>query len=105
MPSHGATLADARVALKTFLSGFNGMLEGCSDAPEWDWDFFCQLPYVDHRWPSNVTNQATNLIRLFRDLDAYDIGNMTIPELPHRALLDARLLAGLYRELAPTVEQ
>ena len=39
LPSHGATLADARVALKTFLSGFNGRLEVCSDAPEWDWIF------------------------------------------------------------------
>jgi len=105
LPSHGATLVDAQVALKTYLSGFGGSLEVCSDAPEWDWDFFCQLAYVDHRWPSNVTNQATNLIRLFRDLDAYDIGNMTIPELPHHALLDARLLAGLYRELVPTFEQ
>ena len=54
---------------------------------------------------SNVTTQATSLIRRFRDLDADDIGNLTIPELPHHALLDARLLAGLYRELAPTVEQ
>jgi hypothetical protein len=105
LPSHGATLADARVALKTFLSGFNGRLEVWSDAPEWDWDFFCQLAYVDHRWPSNVTNHATNLIHLFQDLDADDIGNMTTPELPHHALLDSRLLAGLYRELVPTFEQ
>lgn len=61
-------MVDAQVALKTFLSGFGGLLEACSDAPEWDWDFFCQLAYVDRRWPSNVTHQATNLIRLFRDL-------------------------------------
>jgi hypothetical protein len=52
-----------------------------------------------------VINQATNLLRLFRDLEADHIGDMTIPELPHPALLDARLLAGLYQELAPTLEQ
>jgi hypothetical protein len=105
LPSHGATLVDAQVALKTFLSRFDGRLEVCSDAPEWDWDFVCQLAYVDRGWPSNVTNQATNLIRLFRDLEADDIGDTIIPELPHQALLDARLLAGLYRELAPTLKQ
>ena len=54
---------------------------------------------------SNVTTQATSLIRRFRDLDADDICNMTIPDLPHHTILDARLQAGLYRELAPTVEQ
>jgi hypothetical protein len=63
LPSHGVTLVDARVALKTFLSGFGGLPEVCSDVPEWDWNFFCQLAYVNHRWPSNVTDQATNLIR------------------------------------------
>ena len=105
LPSHSATLADAQMALKTFLSGFDESLEICSDAPEWDWDFFCQLAYLDHRWPSNVTNQATNLIRVFRELEADNIGDMTIPELPHHALLDARLLAGLYRDLAPTLKQ
>jgi DNA polymerase III epsilon subunit-like protein len=32
-------------------------------------------------------------------LEADDIGNVTLPELPHHALLDARLLADLYRRL------
>lgn len=63
LPSHGVTLVDAQMALKTFLSSFGGSLEVCSDAQEWDWDFFCQLAYIDHRWPSNVINQATNLLR------------------------------------------
>lgn len=102
---HGQTLTEAQGALLAFLSRLEGSLEVCSDAPEWDWDFFCQLVYVHHRWPLNVISQATNLLRLFRNLEADDIGDMTIPELPHHALLDARLLAGLYRELAPTVEQ
>ena len=105
LPAHGVSLVGAQVALKTFLNGLDSPLEICSDAPEWDWDFFWQLAYVDHRWPSNVTNQATNLIHLFRDLEADDIGDMIIPELPHHALLDAKLLAGLYRELTPNVEK
>ena len=36
LPSHGATLMDAQVALTTFLSGFDGSLEVCSYDPEWD---------------------------------------------------------------------
>lgn len=66
---------------------------------DWDWDLFCQLAYVHHRWPANVSNRATNLILLFRHLEADGIGNVTLPELPHHALLDAHLLADLYRRL------
>ncbi|BDB19268.1 hypothetical protein cym2001_26330 [Pseudomonas sp. CYM-20-01] len=96
---HGQTLSEAQASLLAFLSDLEGPLEVCSDAPEWDWDLFCQLAYVDHRWPGNVANRATNLILLFRHLEADDICNVTLPELPHHALLDARLLADLYRRL------
>lgn len=96
---HGQTLSEAQASLLAFLSDLEGPLEVCSDAPEWDWDLFCQLAYVDHRWPGNVANRATNLILLFRHLEADDICNLTLPELPHHALLDARLLADLYRRL------
>ena len=34
-----------------------------------------------------------------RHLEADDIGDVTLPELPHHALLDARLSADLYRRL------
>lgn len=96
---YGMSLVEAQAALGIFLAGIEGPLEVCSDAPDWDWDFFCLLAYVNHRWPANVINRATNLIHLFRHLEADDIGNMTLPELPHHALLDARLLADLYRRL------
>ena len=82
-----------------FLSNLEGPLEICSDAPDWDWGLFCQLAYVNRRWPANVANRPTNLIVLFRHLEADDIDNVTLPELPHHALLDARLLADLYRRL------
>jgi hypothetical protein len=101
LPEQGKTMAEAQKSLLAFLGNLNGNLEICSDAPEWDWDFFCQLAYADHRWPPNVINKATNLLRLFRDLEA----DMTMPQLPHHALLDARLLAGLYCKLAPTLKQ
>lgn len=97
--SHGQTLVEAQTSLLAFLSHLEVPLEICSDAPEWDWDFFCQLAYVNHRWPANVANRPTNLIVLFRHLEADDIDNVTLPELPHHALLDARLLADLYRRL------
>lgn len=99
LAAHGQTLVGAQSSLLAFLSGLEGPLEVCSDAPEWDWDLFCQLAYVDHRWPGNVANRATNLILLFRHLEADDIDNVTLPELPHHALLDARLIADLYRRL------
>lgn len=98
--AHGQTLVEAQSSLLAFLNDLEGPIEVCSDAPEWDWDFFCQLAYVNHRWPANVVNRPTNLILLFRHLEADDIGDLVLPELPHHALLDARLLANLYRRLA-----
>lgn len=99
LAAHGQTLVEAQTSLLAFLSHLEVPLEICSDAPEWDWDFFCQLAYVNHRWPANVANRPTNLIVLFRHLEADDIDNLTLPELLHHALLDARLLADLYRRL------
>ena len=100
LPAHGQALVEAQTSLLAFLGGLEGLIEVCSDAPEWDWDFFCQLAYVNNRWPANVANRATNLILLFRHFEADEIGDVTLPELPHHALLDARLLADLYRRLS-----
>ncbi|MBH8612138.1 3'-5' exoribonuclease [Pseudomonas mohnii] len=102
---YGMSLVEAQAALRVFLGSIEGRLEICSDAPDWDWDFFCQLAYVDHRWPSNVANRPTNLIHLVRHFEADDIGNIKLPDLPHHALLDARLLAGLYQRLAGASKQ
>jgi hypothetical protein len=96
---YGMPLEDAQASLSAFLGRIEGQLEICSDAPEWDWEFFCQLAYVGHRWPSHVANMPTNLIHLFRHFEADDIGDIALPELPHHALLDARLLAELYQRL------
>lgn len=99
LAAHGQTLVEAQTSLLAFLSHLEVPLEICSDTPEWDWDLFCQLACANHRWPGNVANRATNLIVLFRHLEADDIDNVTLPELPHHALLDARLLADLYHRL------
>ncbi|MCS4285756.1 hypothetical protein M2396_004060 [Pseudomonas sp. BIGb0278] len=100
LAAHGQTLVEAQSSLLAFLSDLEGPLEVCSDAPEWDWGFFCDLAYVNNRWPAHVANRATNLILLFRHLKMNDVGDVTLPDLPHHALLDARLLADLYRRLA-----
>jgi len=105
LPLYGMSLVEAQAALRVFLGTIEGQLEICSDAPDWGWDFFCQLAYVDHNWPSHVANRPTNLIHLFRHFEADDIGNITLPELPHHALLDARLLAELYQRLTAASKQ
>lgn len=105
LPLYGMPLVEAQAALRVFLGSIEGQLEVCSDAPEWDWEFFCQLVYVDHKWPSHVANMATNLIHLFRNFEADDMGDLLLPDLPHHALLDARLLAELHQRLEATSKQ
>lgn len=105
LPEHGQPLVEAQTSLLAFLNNLEVPLEICSDAPDWDWDLFCQLAYVDNRWPANVANRVTNLILLFRHLEADDVGEVTLPELPHHALLDARLLADLYRRLTASLNR
>lgn len=57
------------------------------------------MAYSADKWPSNVANEPTNLIHLFRHLEGNYLGEVDLPELPHHALLDARLLADLYQHL------
>ena len=97
---HGQTLAEAQAALSGFLACFDERLEICTDAPDWDWDFFCDLAYVDHRWPAHVINRPTNLITLLSKVSTHALQDVELPDLPHHALLDARILALLYKGLA-----
>lgn len=53
---YGQTLVEAQTSLSGFLACFDESLEICTDAPDWDWDLFCDLAYVDHRWPAHVMN-------------------------------------------------
>lgn len=70
--AHGQTLVEAQSSLLASLSSLECPLEVCSDAP--DWDLFCDLAYVNNRWPAHVANRVTNLILLLRHLEADDIG-------------------------------
>lgn len=97
---HGQTFAGAQASLNGFLACFTEMVEICTDAPDWDWNFFCDLAYVDHRWPAHVVNRPTNLATLFSKANTDALREVELPDLPHHALLDARILALLYKGLA-----
>ncbi|NWL22149.1 3'-5' exoribonuclease [Pseudomonas umsongensis] len=97
---HGQTLLDAQASLSRFLERFEGRIEIYTDAPDWDWDFFCDLAYVNHHWPARVMNRPTNLTTLFSKANTDALLEVELPDLPHHALLDARILAMLYKGLA-----
>ncbi|MNF57658.1 3'-5' exoribonuclease [compost metagenome] len=97
---HGQTFAEAQATLSGFLACFDEMLEICTDAQDWDWDFFYDLAYVDHHWPAHVMNRPTNLTTLFSKVNTDALQDVELLDLPHHALLDARILALLYQGLA-----
>lgn len=98
---YGQSLVEARAGLRRFLSEFDEKLEVCSDAPHWDWGFFCDLACADHQpWPVQVVSQPTNLTSLFNQVNAEAIEQVELSDLPHHALLDARILAELFKILA-----
>ncbi|WP_336353191.1 hypothetical protein [Pseudomonas atacamensis] len=78
----------AKTALLDFLASFDEVLEIVTDAPQFDWELFCELAYNDGKWPGNVRNYPTDATTL----DATSDG---VP-LPHHALLDARIIAGMF---------
>lgn len=97
---HGQTFAEAQARLSYFIARFDEMVEICTDAPGWDWDFFCDLAYVDHHWPAHVMNRPTNLIVLFSQVSADALEGAELPDLPHHSLLDVRILADLHKRLS-----
>lgn len=88
------TIATAREKLQIFLKKFE-FVEIMTDAPLWDWEFFCETAYLNNKWPGNVLNRPINLIDLYNEKDI-QVDNA--PELPHHALLDARLLMSYYKK-------
>ncbi|WP_223441372.1 3'-5' exoribonuclease [Pseudomonas sp. BF-R-19] len=98
---YGQSLVEARASLRSFLGSFDEELEVCSDAPHWDWRFFCDLACADHQpWPVQVVSQPTNLTSLFNQVNAVALEQVELCDLPHHALLDARALAELFKVLA-----
>ena len=97
---YGQSLIEAQRSLRRFLGGFDRELDVCSDAPNWDWDFFVDLVDVKHQpWPVQVMNQPTNLISLFSQVNTEALEHVELCDLPHHALLDARVLAELFKIL------
>jgi hypothetical protein len=97
----GQSLSEAQASLRRFLGSFAEELEVCSDAPNRDWKFFYDLVCADHQpWPVQVLNQPTNLAILFNEVDAEALEQVELSDPPHHALLDARMLAELFKALA-----
>lgn len=93
--SHVAcTISVAQEKLQDFLKRFE-FVQIMTDAPLWDWEFFCNIAYYNNKWPSNVSNRPVNLIDLYNKKGA-QIDDA--PKLPHHALLDARLLMSHYTQ-------
>lgn len=98
---YGQSLVEAQASLRRFLGCFGEELEVCSDEPHWDWDFFCDLACADHQpWPAQVLSQPTNLTSHFNQVNAEALEQVELSDPPHHALLDARMLAELFKVLA-----
>ncbi|WP_448144299.1 hypothetical protein [Pseudomonas silesiensis] len=77
---YGQSCVGARVCLRIFQSGFDEELEVRSDAPQWDWGFFCDLACADHQpWPVQVVNQPTNLTSFFNQVNAEALEQVELP--------------------------
>ena len=99
---YGQSLVEARSSLRRFLSCFDEELEVFSDAPHWDWEFFRYLVCADHQpLPAQVVRQPTNLTSFFNQVNAEALVQVELSDPPHHALLDARMLAELFKILAP----
>lgn len=82
-------IIEARSALLRLLATCDEELEVVTDAPGYDWELICELAYDDGRWPRNVRNYPTDATTLSPTNDG--------AELPHHALLDARIIAGMFK--------
>ena len=78
----------ARSELLRFLATYDEELEVVTDAPVYDWELFCDLAYHHGKWPQNVRNFPTDATTLTATNDG--------EELPHHALLDARIISSMF---------
>lgn len=88
--AYAMRIINARAALLQYLGSFSETLEVVTDAPGYDWMLFCELAYSEGNWPHNVLNAPTNAVTL----EACNDGS----PLPHHALLDARIIAGMFKQ-------
>lgn len=86
--SYSLPIVEASLALLRFLTSFNNEAEIVTDAPQYDWELFCEMAYEDGRWPRIVRNYPTDATTLEPTREG--------AELLHHALLDARIIAGMF---------
>ncbi|NWC78112.1 hypothetical protein HX823_28925 [Pseudomonas sp. P7759] len=87
----GLEWEEAQSEVARFLKSFAQPLVICTDAPEWDWPFFCRLAVAGRRWPVNVIARPWGL----------SCPVMTSDEVQHHALADAQALLGRWQQSAP----
>lgn len=88
--SYALPIVEARMSLLRFLTSFKKEVEIVTDAPQYDWELFCDLVYDGGRWPRIVRNFPTDATTLTPTREG--------EELPHHALLDARIIAGMFAQ-------
>ncbi|RXE52287.1 MULTISPECIES: 3'-5' exoribonuclease [Pseudomonas fluorescens group] len=88
--SYALPIVKARMSLLRFLKSFKKEVEIVTDAPQYDWELFCDLVYDGGRWPRIVRNFPTDATTLTPTSEG--------EELPHHALLDARIIAGMFAQ-------
>ena len=71
-----------------FLTSFKEEVEIVTDTPNYDGEFFCDLVYVGGRWPRIIRNFPTDATTLVPTSEG--------AELPYHALLDAKIIAGMF---------
>jgi len=90
--SYSLPTAEAKISLLGFLTSFEKEVEIVTDAPQYDWELFCDLVYERGRWPRIVRNFPTDATTLAPTSEG--------EELPHHALLDARIIAGMFASVS-----
>lgn len=90
--SYALPIVEARKSLLRFLTSFKKEIEIVTDAPQFDWELFCDLVYDGGRWPRIVRNFPTDATTLTPTSEG--------EELPHHALLDARIIAGMFASVS-----
>jgi hypothetical protein len=86
--SYALPIVEARIWLLRFMTSFKKEVEIVTDTPRYDWELFCDLVYDGGRWPRIVRNFSTDATTLVPTTEGQ--------ELPHHALLDARIIAGVF---------
>lgn len=92
--TYARTSFQAGLLIADFLEGLGPDIRIPTDAPDFDWDFLCQLTFDVGLWPDNVSKNYVMTQNLLskEEMAAYRT------EAPHHALLDAQLYVEYYKK-------